>query len=185
MTTTIKSTLLLVLSLHLYANTFSQTKKDSPAKNSSSTEVQSMPKKESMPADFTSQTAGRYGKSFAKKMYSAIDFQEKKTNYTVSIKRWKGFQIPDTDKWQYFIDITIKWQSGSSGWPTQWTDVEYDGIIMCDEFGCEPFYMIKSKNEPAPGFLNLFAKSSPVEEMESKLKEGIPILDKEWLTGVN
>jgi hypothetical protein len=142
------------------------------------------PQVEKAPESFTSQVAGRYAKSFSRKMYNSIDFQEKKQDYSLSINKWKAYHL-EGDKWQFFIDVTIRWKSGSSGWPTQWTDVEYSGVIMCDEFGCEPFFMIKTKNEPAPGFLNLFAKSSPLEAADEKLKGGLVQMDGEWLSNVN
>ena len=141
------------------------------------------PQVEKAPESFTSQLAGRYAKSLARKMYNSINFQEKKQDYTLAINKWKAYHL-EGDKWQFFMDITIRWRSGSSGWPTQWTDVEYNGTVVCDEFGCEPFFLIKSKNEPAPGFLNLFAKNSPLEDASEKLKNQFALMDEEWLSNV-
>lgn len=168
-------------------------KKTSVKKTNSTTKPKSKPKEEDsttpliekIPESFTAQIAGRYAKSLAKKMYYAIDFQEKKSDYSMSIKKWKAIKIGNSDTWKYLIKVSIRWQSGGSGWPTQWTDVAYEGIIMCDEFGCEPFFLVETKNEPAPGFLGINAKQSPLGEITQKTKDILIEMDSEWLSPVN
>ena len=168
-----------------------QVSKKQPAKkNSKSIQVKQKPEEEKViiekaPDSFNSQVAGRYAKSLAKKMYFAIDFQEKKSDYSMSIKKWKAIQIGNSGTWKYLIKVSIRWQSGGSGWPTQWTDVTYDGVIMCDEFGCEPFFLVETKNEPAPGFLGINAKQSPLENITEKTKDILIEMDSEWLSTMN
>ena len=132
-------------------------------------------------------TAGRYAKEFARKMYNSIDFEPKKTDYNLSIKRWKSFRYTKDDGNEamlYMIDITISWKSAQSGWPTTWTDVKYSGILICDEFGCEPNLIIKSKTEPSSrGLAALVVKRSPVGLLKDEQIQGAERRD-EWFRGV-
>lgn len=133
-------------------------------------------------------TAGKYAKDFGKTMYNRINFEQEKDGYTLSINRWKPYTFEKEDgsktTW-YMIDVTIRWKSSQGGWPQTWKDVEYNGVIMCDEFGCEPNMLIKSKKEPsASGLAALVVKRSPVGEFDEQHKQGFSSMDP-WLSGVN
>jgi hypothetical protein len=177
--------LLLSLALVLFSQMGFSQKKKVIKKKPITTELAVVPVEDKAPEGFTASTAGKYAKSFAKKMYNAINVQEKKSEYTLTIKRWKAIKIENNDgvKWEYLMDVVIKWQSGSSGWPTQWSDMIYEGIINCDEFGCNPLFMIKQKTEPTSGLFGLFADKSPVVDLEQRIKDGLASTDV-WFEGI-
>lgn len=133
-------------------------------------------------------TAGKYAKDLGKQMFSRVDFEQEKGGYSMSINRWKPLSFERADgikaTW-YMIDVTIRWQSSQGGWPTRWNDVEYNGIILCDEFGCEPNFLVKTKQEPSSkGLAALVVKHSPTGELDDQQKQAFGTLD-EWLEGVN
>lgn len=133
-------------------------------------------------------TAGKYAKDLGQKMFNNTNFEPRKGNYSLSINRWKPFKLEKEDgtlaEW-YIIDVTIRWQSAQNGWPTTWTDVEYNGFIVCDEFGCEPNLLITTKKEPSSkGLAALVVKHSPVGELDDQHKNGLTMMDG-WLKGVN
>lgn len=139
-------------------------------------------------SNLKNETAGRYAKDFANKMYDAINFQEKKGSFSMTINKWKPYKLANADgttKELYFVDLTIRWRSAGTGWPTTWTDVEYNGVLMFDEYGCEPFYMIKTKQEPSSkGLAALVIKRSPVEECNESMKQQVAQMD-EWMEGIS
>ncbi len=136
----------------------------------------------------TAENAGRYAKDFAGKMYNAINFEDNKANFSFSINKWKPYAYykeDGTSKEIYFVDVTISWRSAGPGWPTNWHDIAYNGIMMFDEFGCEPFFMIKTKTEPSSKGLNaLVIHRSPVEDCSDKMKDQLSQMDT-WCEGVN
>lgn len=139
-------------------------------------------------SNLTAAAAGKFAKDFANKMYSSINFEEKKTSFSVSINKWKPFKLVKDDntvKMLYMVDITVTWQSGNSGWPTNWREVTYKGNMVFDEFGCEPSFLIKTKKEPSSaGLAALVVKSSPVAEFSADQKQGFGRMDS-WCEGTN
>ncbi len=72
----------------------------------------------------------------------------------------------------YMIDVTIRWQSSQGGWPVQWKNVEYNGIILSDEFGCDVNFIIKSKTEPdRSGLAALVVKKTPTGDLSDDQKQ--------------
>lgn len=139
-------------------------------------------------SSLSASTAGKYAKDLARDMHRRTDFQDRKTEHTLQIHKWKTYNLPKDDNstapW-YLIDITIKWQSASEGWPTTWNDVSYNGILVCDEFGCEANFIIKTKVEPSSkGLAALVVKRSPTGELTAEQQQGFSMMD-DWFTGVN
>lgn len=180
--------IIIILSVCMALTGYTQTKKTAVKKTVAKNESKTASKLTEEPATkLDAATAGKYAKELGRKMYEMVDFEREKGNYGMSIYRWKPLIFTKDDggktTW-YMIDVTIRWQSSQGGWPVSWNDVEYNGFIVCDEFGCEPNFLIKSKTEPSrAGLAALVVKRSPVGELDDQHKQGLGMMDS-WLSSV-
>lgn len=174
---------LMTVSLHCTAQT-----KKAPAKKTTTKTMSKpapAPVEEKSPLDAS--TAGKYAKQLGNKMYNRTDFEREKGNFSMSINQWKPFTMDKDDgsksHW-YMIDVTIRWQSSQGGWPVKWNDVEYNGIILSDEFGCDVNFIIKTKKEPSrSGLAAMVVKRSPVGDLTEEQKQMFEGTDG-WFIGV-
>ncbi len=162
-----------------------QTKKAPVKKPVAKTVAQSKPAEEKTPLDAA--TAGKYAKQLGNKMYHKTNFEPEKGNFSMSINRWKPLSTTKEDgskQYWYMIDVTIRWQSSQGGWPVQWKNVEYNGVILSDEFGCDVNFIIKSKTEPdRSGLAALVIKKTPTGDLSDDQKQLFEGTD-DWFNGV-
>lgn len=164
-----------------------QTKKTPTKKPVTKTETKpaSKPVEEKSPLDAA--TAGKYAKQLGNKMYSKTNFEPEKGSFSMSINKWKPLITTKDDgskQYWHMIDVTIRWQSSQGGWPTHWNNVEYNGVILSDEFGCDVNFIIKSKSEPDRGGLAaLVVKKTPTGNLSDEQKQLFEGTD-EWFANV-
>lgn len=177
--------IIIILSVCIAFTGQAQTKKAPVKKPVVKTVSEPKPVEEKSPLDAA--TAGKYAKQLGNKMYHKTNFEPEKGNFSMSINRWKPLITTKEDgskqHW-YMIDVTIRWQSSQGGWPVQWKNVEYNGIILSDEFGCDVNFIIKSKTEPdRSGLAALVVKKTPTGDLSDDQKQLFEGTD-DWFNGV-
>ncbi len=177
--------IIIILSVCIAFTGQAQTKKAPVKKPVAKTVAQPKPVEEKSYLDAT--TAGKYAKQLGNKMYHKTNFEPEKGNFSMSINRWKQLITTKEDgskQYWYMIDVTIRWQSSQGGWPVQWKNVEYNGIILSDEFGCDVNFIIKSKTEPdRSGLAALVVKKTPTGDLSDDQKQLFEGTD-DWFNGV-
>lgn len=121
--------------------------------------------------------ASSFAKDFGRRMYNKFDLQDYKDGYSFSINKWKPLVNPNGKK-HYLIDIEVSWKTKLDGF-SGWEDVEYNGVLLVDEFGCKPIFFIKDKKESR----DIFRSKSPVYTLKETHISEFEAIDK-WFLGV-
>lgn len=114
----------------------------------------------SMPDGYSKSDAAEYAKNFGRKFMMTDAWIGNFLNYTMSIH---SIKILSFNTQMYAIDLTIGWNE-VDGFTN--LSFQYKGVFTFDQYGCDPIFFIREKEEPS-----LFGAGSRSFVMKEEHKE--------------